>query len=121
MPTQKMNGPTFEYLLVIAPEWAWGYMGVAVGVSRLLALYINGNWRRTPGLHLFGAMLGLIWWLIISALYWLAVKNGAPDFPMLYVFFVFIFFEGYSCSLQHLRHDGCPSHQSLSQPRHSNE
>lgn len=97
VPTKMMNGPTFEYLLVIAPEWVWGYIGVVVGSSRLLALYINGNWRRTPGLRFIGAMLGLIWWLIISALYWLAVKNGAPDFPMRYVFFVFIFFEGYSC------------------------
>ncbi len=96
-PAQMMNGPTFQYLLVIAPEWLWGYIGVMIGAARLMALFINGSWRRTPGLRFFCAMMGMIWWIIVSALYWLAVKHGAPDFPMRYVFFVFIFFEGYSC------------------------
>lgn len=96
-PTKMMNGPTFEYLLVIAPETTWGYIGVFFGLLRLFGLYLNGNWRRSPLLRFAGAMVGLIWWIIISALYWLAVKNGAPDFPMRYVIFVFIYFEVYSC------------------------
>ena len=96
-PGKMLVGPTFEYLLVIAPEPWWGYSGVVLGSARLAALYINGNWRRSPGLRLIGAIFGLVWWLIVSALYAVAVKQGAPDFPMRYVLFVFLCFEIYSC------------------------
>lgn len=97
LPGNMMIGKTFEYLLVIAPEWWWGWIGMAIAAMRLMALYINGNWRRTPGLRFFGAACGFIWWIIISTLYWLAVRNGAQDFPMRNVFLVFVFFEAYSC------------------------
>ncbi|UFW75219.1 hypothetical protein [Bradyrhizobium sp. WU425] len=97
VPGNMMRGPTYQYLLAIAGEGFWGWTGVGLGVLRLVALYINGNWRRTPVLRFVGAMSGLVWWLILSALYGLAVQNGAPDFPMRYVLVVFIFFEAYSC------------------------
>lgn len=32
-------------------------MGV-IGSARMMALYINGNWRRTPWIRMGGAMLG---------------------------------------------------------------
>jgi hypothetical protein len=96
-PGNMLIGPTFEYLLVIAPEPWWGYSGMLLGTSRLIALFINGNWRRSPALRFVGAAFGFIWWLIVSALYAVAVKQGAPDFPMRYVLFVFLFFEMYSC------------------------
>lgn len=97
LPGNMMRGPAFEYLLLIAPEWWWGAAGVIGATMRLVALYINGNWHRTPGLRFIGAMTGLIWWLVISALYALAVAHGAPDFPMRLVFLVFVSFEAYSC------------------------
>jgi hypothetical protein len=97
VPGNMMQGPSFQYLLVIAGEPFWGWTGIALGSLRLAALYINGNWRRTPLLRFVGAMSGLVWWLILSALYGLAIQNGAGDFPMRYVLFVFIFFEAYSC------------------------
>lgn len=97
LPGNMMRGPAFEYLLLIAPEWWWGAAGVVISTMRLVALYVNGNWHRTPGLRFIGAMTGLIWWLVISALYALAVAHSAPDFPMRLVFLVFVFFEAYSC------------------------
>lgn len=97
MPGNMMQGPNYQYLLAIADERFWGWSGIVLGAQRLIALYINGNWRRTPILRFVGAMTGMVWWLILSALYGLGVQNGAPDFPMRYVFIVFIFFEGYSC------------------------
>ena len=96
-PGNMMVGPSFAALLVIAPEQFWGWSGVVLGVLRLIALYVNGRWRRTPGLRLLGAASGMIWWIVLSACYWVAVENGAPDFPMRYVFYVFIAFEVYSC------------------------
>lgn len=96
-PGKMLVGPQYEYLIVIMPEWAWGWTGVVLGTGRLLALYFNGNWRRSPGLRWFGAMTGLVWWTVLSGLYWLGVQAGGADFPMRYMVGVFIFFEGYSC------------------------
>jgi hypothetical protein len=96
-PGKMLIGAQYEYLIAIAPEAVWGSVGVCLATARLVALAINGAWRRTPGLRFVGAMSGLIWWLVLSALYWVAIEKGAPDFPMRYMLGVFIFFEGYSC------------------------
>lgn len=96
-PGEMLRASTFKYLTAIAPEWWWGYSGMALGIARLVALYLNGNWRRSPGLRFVGAMTGMIWWLVLSACYAVAVRDGAADFPMRYVLVVFVFFEAYSC------------------------
>lgn len=92
-----LKSAEYEFLRAVMPLGIWGAIGVMLGFSRLLALFINGNWRRTPGMRLVCAATGLIWWLILSALYWAAVQKGALDFPMRYVLPVFIAFEAYSC------------------------
>lgn len=96
-PGHLMVGPQYKYLVTVLPEHLWGLGGVVLGALRLVALYLNGNWRRSPGLRFLGAMTGMIWWLILYALYWVAVQRGATDFPMRYVFVVMICFEAYSC------------------------
>lgn len=96
-PGNMLQGAQYEYLIIIMPEYAWGWTGVTLGLFRLFALYRNGNWQRSPELRWFGAMTGMIWWIVLSGLYWLGVKNGGADFPMRYMVGVFIFFEGYSC------------------------
>lgn len=96
-PGEILVGPQYQYLLLIAPEWAWGVGGILIGLARIVALYLNGNWRRSPWLRWAGAMAGLTWWTAMSSLYWLGIKNGGADFPMRYMVGVFIFFEIYSC------------------------
>lgn len=96
-PGRILAGAQYEYLLAIAPEVLWGMVGVMLGVLRLVALAINGAWRRTPGLRFIGGATGLIWWLVLAALYSLAVQKGAADFPMRHVLGVFIYYEAFSC------------------------
>ena len=57
-----------------------GLVRCCAGANAACRAHVNGNWRRTPGLRFIGAMTGLIWWLIISALYALAVQRGARIF-----------------------------------------
>lgn len=92
-----LTAAPFKYLIVIAPEWWWGWSGVCLGLARIAALLINGSWRRSPGLRFIGAMTGMIWWIIISGCYWAAVQGGSPDFPIRYAVFVLVAFEAYSC------------------------
>ncbi len=96
-PGPVLVGPTYGYLLVIAPEVVWGALGIIVGALRIYALVRNGSWQRSPLLRFIGATLGLIWWLILAVLFSAAVAGGAPDFPMRAVYPVFMFFEAYSC------------------------
>ena len=97
LPGDILIGPTSKYLLTIASEPAWGVMAITVGSLRLMALIINGSWRRSPLLRLFGAVCGLMWWIWQGGIYWSAVSQGAPPFPNLSIYPVFVFFEGYSC------------------------
>ncbi|MGD9766601.1 MAG: hypothetical protein AB7U62_03075 [Pseudolabrys sp.] len=96
-PGEVLTGPTYQYLVVIAPEAMWGALGITVGLLRIYALLRNGGWKRSPVLRFAGATLGLIWWLVLAVLFSAAVAGGAPDFPMRAVYPVFIFFEAYSC------------------------
>lgn len=96
-PGDVLAGPTFRYLLALAPEPVWAAFGLVVGFVRVFALIRNGGWRRSPIFRFIGAMLGLNFWLILTVLYAAAIDSGAADFPMRAVLPVFMFFEAYSC------------------------
>jgi hypothetical protein len=96
-PGDMMIGPTYKYLIIIAPEWFWGALGVTVGAGRIYSLIRNGGWALSPKLRFIGAAFGLNWWLALMVLYTVAVETGAPDFPMRAAYPVFMFFEIYSC------------------------
>lgn len=96
-PGEIMTGPAFVYLLKLAPEYVWGGIGVVVSAARLVALFINGRWYRSPTLRLLGAASGLVWWMLVTGLYWAATRDGGFDFPMRWAIFALIGGEGYSC------------------------
>lgn len=96
LPGNMLSAPTFELLLAVAPERTWGFFSITVGYLRVMALVINGHWRRSPILRMLAAVLGMMWWTCLAWFYGLAIFNGAPPFPMYGCIFLFIFFEGYS-------------------------
>lgn len=96
-PGDVMVGPTFATLIGIMSEQSWANVAVTVGTLRLVALIVNGSWRRTPLLRFVGAACGMLWWSLLGALYWGSVINGATAFPNLAIYPIAVFFEGYSC------------------------
>jgi hypothetical protein len=96
LPGNMLAQPTFELLLAVAPERTWGFFSIAVGYIRVMALVINGHWRRSPILRMMASVLGMMWWTCLAWFYGLAMLKGAPPFPMYGCMFLFIFFEGYS-------------------------
>lgn len=59
-------------------EELWACIFGAIGGARLVALYINGKWPRTPAIRIIGSAFGLISWAQVA---WLitegtAVKTG---------------------------------------------
>lgn len=97
LPGDVMRGPTTKIFLGIATEMTWGFIAVSIGGGRLIALVINGAWRRSPLLRFAGASLGLMWWVGLGTVYWIAVSRGDPPFPNLSIYPIFVFFEAYSC------------------------
>lgn len=96
-PGDIMVGLTYQHLLAIAPEPAWGVFGLIVGGLRIVALIRNGGWKQSPMARFLCALLGLNFWLVLTALYSAAIVSGAQDFPFRAAFPVFMFFEAYSC------------------------
>lgn len=93
LPGTMLRGDPFKTLIVVAPEMLWGICGVLLAASRLVALELNGRWRRSPTLRFIGALTGMFWWALLTVLYAIAVDGGAPDFPMRYVLIVAFWFE----------------------------
>lgn len=92
-----MNGPVYAAMLAIAPEGVWGSFGICFGGMRIVALIVNGSWRRTPLFRFAGAAVGMMWWYTIFGLFLLDVRHGAQPFPMLCAYPVFVLFELLSC------------------------
>ncbi len=57
----------------------WALLFGGMGISGLIALYINGRWPRSPLIRRVRAMFGLVMWAQVSYLFFdAAVKNGTP-------------------------------------------
>jgi len=96
LPGDTMLLPQYRLLAAIAPEPVWAAWSLSMGSIRIIALYVNGSWRRTPLLRVMGATLGLIWWLVLGFLF-KSAADGSGALPAGLMWFpVFIGFEGYS-------------------------
>lgn len=94
-PGDTMALRSYRLLAVIAPEYVWAAWSLSIGAIRMIALYINGSWRRTPLIRAVCAMLGLIWWVVLGFLFNVSADPG--PFPAgLMFYFGFVGFEGYS-------------------------
>lgn len=94
----SMTGRAYVFFAAVAPLHVLGSIGVLLGTARIVAIIINGRWRRTPLIRLIGAASGLMWWTAVTVLFWVAVvRDGLMPFPMLGGYPVLIMFEVVSC------------------------
>jgi hypothetical protein len=60
-------------------EGFWTFAFGTVGAGRLIALYINGRWPRSPHIRMFGALFGAVSWGQVSVLlYQASIINNTP-------------------------------------------
>lgn len=63
------SNPSYNGLLFLAPQWVWSWFCFAVGVGRLVSLFINGAYWRTPHARAFFAFLNcFLWFNLLSGL-----------------------------------------------------
>lgn len=68
-----------------------------IAVLRIVALQINGRWRRSPLLRLAGAVLGAALFSILGmAFLWPSLIYGAPLSTGVATYFLLAFFDGLS-------------------------
>lgn len=64
--------PAFSQMKLFAPEWAWGYAAMAIGLLRLIALIVNGTFSETrygrwsPHVRAVISSLSCFFWTQIS-------------------------------------------------------
>jgi len=95
LPGDTLTLPQYRLLGEIAPEPVWAAWSVCVGGLRLVALYINGSWRRTPLIRSSCSIFGMIWWTLLMVLF-LGSRTAGPIGAGMLWFPIFILFEGYS-------------------------
>lgn len=69
----------------VNPESVWGLVAFSAGMTRLVALFINGAWSRTPALRLVTAAISaFVWTQVVIGL--MSVPNtGLAVYPWLVV------------------------------------
>lgn len=69
MPGDTLAGPQYAGFLRFGfteDLWAWAF-GV-VGIARIVALYINGQWPRSPLIRMVGSVFGAVSWAQVAYL-----------------------------------------------------
>lgn len=69
------------------PREVWAAVGIIIGISRLIALFINGALRRTPHVRAVGAFLScwVWWWLALGMLTAHQISFGIGVYPWLLI------------------------------------
>jgi hypothetical protein len=74
LPGQTLAGPSFaafnRFDWMTEALWAWVF-GV-VGAARIVALYINGRWPKTPHIRMAGSLFGALSWAQVA---WLITEG----------------------------------------------
>lgn len=74
MPGDTMDGSSFAaFARYGATEEFWAWAFGSIGAARVVALYINGRWPKTPWVRMAGALFGAVSWMQVA---WLLFEGG---------------------------------------------
>lgn len=78
MPGDTFSRPTMAGFASIAGETTWGLATVAIAMFRMLGLWINGNWYRSPTLRFVTTLIGAGLWIFMGLAF---SHDGYPGTP----------------------------------------
>lgn len=98
MPGDTLAGASFRAFVEIGADDATIAFPLAVlAASRMCALFINGNWKRSPILRLGGAIAGSsVFAMLAMAFYWPTLAYGAPISTGVGSYFILAAFDALS-------------------------
>lgn len=95
-PEDFFDGPTYIVMASLGNEVTWGVAAMGCAMFRLMALYINGWWRRTPIIRCAGAIAGGSFWMLIGSLMYMGAHATGAKLPPGWAYYaVFFVFEGW--------------------------
>lgn len=56
----------YKMLLAMASQSSWSVVLILFAVARLVVLFVNGAWRRSPHLRTAMAFLTCYWWMMVA-------------------------------------------------------
>ena len=68
-PGSTFSRPVFVNLAHVAPEGTWGMALLGIVTVRMIGLWVNGNWRRSPIMRAVTNLAGAIVWLWLARLF----------------------------------------------------
>lgn len=81
MPGDTLAGPQYaSFGRFGMTEDAWAGIFSAVGLARVVALYINGQWPKSPHIRMIGSFFGAVSWAQVAYLLTLSTyfTTGVP-------------------------------------------
>ncbi len=80
LPGDLLNEPAFiAFHRFGTTDSFWAFIFSAAGAARLIALYINGRWPRSPHIRIVCALFGAVSWAQIAYLFLeAALINNTP-------------------------------------------
>lgn len=60
------EGPSYRELARVAGQEVWGWACALGGTARLVILWINGAWRKSPHLRSAAAFLSCFFWFLLA-------------------------------------------------------
>jgi hypothetical protein len=66
VPDMFTTNPNFAAFKFLGPQSVWGLGSVAVGTCRLMLLFVNGAWRRSPHGRLIASFFSAFIWTQIA-------------------------------------------------------
>jgi hypothetical protein len=87
------NIAAYQLMSTVMPESRWGLLAVSISLLRIIGLWINGWWRRTPILRLVGSLLSAMMWAAIAGMMWTAAAATGAALPGGFVWYA-VFLAG---------------------------
>ena len=98
LPYETFDLRTMVNFRLLAPEWAWGTACLCIGMGRLVTLWINGSWRRSPHARgIFAILSCLAWAHIFLALVTVGiVAPGQSTYATLFLAELYVIVRAFS-------------------------
>lgn len=76
---EAMSNPIYSGFLRVFSQQGWALTAICAGIGIIAGLFINGRWRRSPFLRFSGAVIGAVFYAMLTVLF---VNSSSSILPV---------------------------------------